>query len=380
MRVLIAPDKFKGCLDAREVAEAMAGGFADGWPGAELVRCPLADGGEGTLELLVEATGGRTVECAVTGPLGEARRAPLGILGDGETAVVEMAVASGLALVPREKRDPLVTTTAGTGDLIRCALDAGFRRILVGIGGSATNDGGTGMAAALGALFLDASGRELPPGGGGLERLASIDLSGLDPRLREAEVVIACDVANPLLGERGASRVYGPQKGADAGAVERLERGLARLAEVSERTLGQRYRDRPGAGAAGGLGFGLMAFLGAEAEPGIEVVMEAVGFEERLSGSDLVITGEGRLDGQTAQGKTVTGVARAAARRGLPVLALAGEVAEGADALHGLGVTALLGIARGPMDREESMRMAGPLLEAACRELASLLRGLSRDR
>lgn len=373
---MVAPDKFKGSLSAQEAAEAMARGFRSAWPEAEVELCPLADGGEGTLELLVEATGGRTLDCEVRGPLGEPRRAPLGILGDGATAVVEMAAASGLALVPAVMRNPLIATTTGTGDLIRCALDAGLRRIVVGIGGSATNDGGTGMAAALGACFLDSSGAELPPGGGGLVDLATIDLTGLDSRLEETEVIVACDVANPLLGEEGASRVYAPQKGADACAVERLERGLARLAEVTERTLGLDCADRPGAGAAGGLGFGLMAFLGAEVRPGIEVVMEAVGFEERLDACDLVVTGEGRLDAQTAQGKTVTGVARAAARRGIPVLALGGEVAAGAEKLHELGVTALLGIARGPMSREESMRFAEPLLEKACRETASLLREL----
>lgn len=380
MRVLIASDKFKGSLNASEVSECIARGFSCAWPEAELTLCPLADGGEGTMELLVRATGGRTVVCEVTGPLGEKRRAPLGILGDGTTAVVEMAAASGLALVPRDSRDPLVTTTAGTGDLIRCALDAGLRRVIVGIGGSATNDGGAGMAAALGARFLDSSGADLPPGGGALAGLATLDLSSLDPRLGEAEIIVASDVANPLLGEEGASRVYGPQKGADTEAVERLERGLSRLAEAVESALGSSFAELPGAGAAGGLGFGLMAFLGAEVRPGIEVVMEAVGFEEKLAGRDLVITGEGRLDAQTAYGKTVTGVARAAARRGIPVLALGGEVAEGAEKLRELGVTALMGIARGPMSLEESMSGAGRLLEACARELASLLRAMSEIR
>ncbi|NPV58837.1 MAG: glycerate kinase [Actinobacteria bacterium] len=380
MRVLIAPDKFKGSLNASEVSACIARGFSGAWPEAELTLCPLADGGEGTMELLVRATGGRTVDCEVTGPLGEKRRAPLGILGDGTTAVVEMAAASGLALVPRDSRDPLVTTTAGTGELIRCALDAGLRRVIVGIGGSATNDGGAGMAAALGARFLDSSGSDLPPGGGALAGLAALDLSGMDPRLGEAEIIVASDVANPLLGEEGASRVYGPQKGADAEAVERLERGLSRLAEAVESALGRSFAELPGAGAAGGLGFGLMAFLGAEVRPGIEVVMEAVGFEEKLAGRDLVITGEGRLDAQTAHGKTVTGVARAAARRGIPVLALGGEVAEGAEKLRELGVTALMGIARGPMSLEESMSGAGRLLEACARELASLLRAMGEVR
>jgi glycerate kinase len=346
-------------------------------PEAELTTCPLADGGEGTLDVLVEATLGRTVDRAVTGPLGEPRKAPLGILGDGKTAVVEMATASGIVLVPPDHRNPMTTTTAGTGDLIRHALDEGLSRIIVGIGGSATNDGGMGMACSLGVRFLDAGGAELPPGGGGLETLDSIDMAGLDPRIRETEIIVASDVTNPLLGEEGASRVYAHQKGAGPDDLETLERGLAVMAEEVSASIAPGLERRPGAGAAGGLGFGLMAFLGAEVRPGIEVVMEAVGFEDKLSGCSLVVTGEGRLDAQTAYGKTVTGVARAAAKHGIPVLALAGEIAEGAEALRELGITAMLGIARGPLSLEESMRLAGPLLERTSRELASLLRSLS---
>ena len=363
-RILVAPDKFKGSLSSREAAEAIARGLREGWPDAELITCPLADGGEGTLEVLVHATGGRTVGCDVTGPLGEPRRAPLGVLGDGKTAVVEMAAASGLALVPPEKRDPRYTTSAGTGDLIRAALDMGMRRIVVGIGGSATNDGGAGMASALGVRFLDDCGEDLSPGAIYLNNLEAMDIRGLDPRVLDTRIVVASDVTNPLLGERGASRVYAPQKGASEYDVELLERGLTRLAEVVSATLVPGLEDKPGAGAAGGLGFGLMAFLGAEVRPGIEVVMEAVGFEAKLSRCGLVVTGEGRLDAQTAYGKTVTGVARAAQRDGVPVLALGGEVAEGAEALRGLGVTAMLGIASGPMGLEESMRRAGPLLRS----------------
>ena len=376
MRILVTPDKFKGSLSSSEAAEAMARGLAEGWPEAELITCPLADGGEGTMEVLVKATGGREAACRVTGPLGERREAPLGILGDGGTAVVEMAAASGLELIPPDKRDPLATTTAGTGDLIRAALDMGIRRIIVGIGGSGTNDGGTGMASALGARFLDAAGRELHPGGGHLEKLENVDLSGLDPRVRQAIIVVASDVANPLLGERGASRVYAPQKGASAGDVELLEKGLERLAEVVSRDLNTAWEKKPGAGAAGGLGYGLMAFLGAEIRPGVEVVMDYTGFSKCLDGCDLVITGEGRLDAQTAYGKAVTGVARAARRRGIPVLALGGEVVEGAGVLHELGVSALLSVAPGPLSRQESMARTAFLLQQTARELASLLRSL----
>ncbi|MBN2026703.1 MAG: glycerate kinase [Actinobacteria bacterium] len=376
MHIIIAPDKFKGSLTSREVAEAIARGFTAGWPTAEIVSCPLADGGEGTLEVLVHTTGGRTVDCEVTGPLGEPRHAPLGILGDGQTAVVEMAAASGLVLVPPEKRDPRYTTTAGTGDLIRAALDMGLSRIIVGIGGSATNDGGVGMASALGVRFLDDCSEDLPPGAIYLNNLESVDLRGLDPRILKTRIVVASDVTNPLLGDAGASRVYAPQKGASEYDVELLERGLSRLAEIVSATLVPGIEDRPGAGAAGGLGFGLMAFLGAQIRPGVEVVMEAVAFEEKLSACDLVVTGEGRLDAQTAYGKTVTGVARAAGRRGIPVLALGGEVAEGAEKLHESGVKAMLSIAPGPLGREESMRLAGPLLQRISREIASLLNSL----
>jgi len=376
MRIIIAPDKFKGSLASREVAEAIARGFSAAWPTAELISCPLADGGEGTLDVLVHATGGRTVEREVTGPLGERLRAPLGILGDGETAVVEMAAASGLVLIPPDKRDPRYTTTKGTGDLILAALDMGMRRIIVGIGGSATNDGGGGMASALGVRLSDDCNEDLPPGAIYLNNLESIDMSGLDPRILQAHIVVASDVTNPLLGDTGASRVYAPQKGASEYDVELLERGLSRLAEVVSVTLVPGIEDRPGAGAAGGLGFGLMAFLGAEVRPGVEVVMDIVGFEDKLSACDLVVTGEGRLDAQTAYGKTVTGVARAAGRRGIPVLALGGEIAEGAEELHEMGVTAMLGIAPGPLSREESIRRAGYLLERTSREIASLMRAL----
>jgi glycerate kinase len=378
MRILIAPDKFKGSLDASGAARAIARGFSQGWPEAEVLTCPLADGGEGTMELLVAATGGKTVACEVTGPLGERRQAQLGVLGDGRTAVVEMAAASGLALVPPGKRDPRYTTTAGTGDLIRCALDEGLRRIIVGIGGSGTNDGGAGMAASLGVRFLDENGEDLPHGAIYLNNLEAMDIGGMDPRIRETAIVVASDVSNPLLGEQGASRVYGPQKGAGEYDVQLLETALARLSEMTSRHVAPGYEMKPGAGAAGGLGFGLMAFLGAAVLPGIEVVMKAVGFERKLAGCGLVITGEGRLDAQTAYGKTVTGVARVASNHGIPVLALAGEVAEGAEKLHELGVTAFMGINRGPLSVEDSMRLADSLLESTSRETASLLRVLSK--
>jgi len=377
MRILVAPDKFKGSLSSPEAAAAISRGLAEGWPEAEIIPCPMADGGEGTMRVLVNATGGREVPVEVTGPLGDKVTAHLGLLGDGRTAVVEMAAASGLELIPPDRRNPLAASTRGTGELIRAALDMGVRRIIIGLGGSGTNDGGTGMAAALGARFLDREGRELPDGGGYLENLAEVDLSGLDPRLEDAGVVAASDVANPLLGEHGASRVYALQKGAGGDEVMVLERGLARLAEVVSRDLGLNLEEEPGTGAAGGLGYGLAAFLKAELRPGVEVVMQWVDFREFLKGCDLVVTAEGKLDAQTAYGKTVTGVAGAAREMNIPVLALAGEVTVGAEELHNAGVSALLGITFGPMDLKSSMREAKALLKRCAREVAALLRALS---
>jgi glycerate kinase len=377
MRALIAPDKFKGSLSAIDAATAIAAGFERGWPECQLVICPLADGGEGTLEVLVRSTGGREMEVEVTGPLGETRKARLGILGEGDTAVVEMAQASGLELVPPDMRDARMTTTRGTGDLVRAALDSGIRKIIVGIGGSATNDGGAGMATALGARFLDAGGRELPPGGAALKDLQRVDLSGLDPRIKQTEIVVASDVINTLCGDEGASRVFAPQKGAGPQDVELLEACMSRLDEVCAECLDLRLAQAPGAGAAGGLGFGLMAFLGARIRPGIDVVMEYTRFESKLGGCGLVVTGEGKLDSQTALGKTVLGVGRVAGQRGIPVLGLAGAVEEGAEVLHDLGISCILSISPGPISLEQSQKEAGRLLEKRAREVASLLKSLA---
>ena len=279
MRVLVAPDSFKGSAAALAVAQAMARGVRAVFPEAEVLPVPIADGGEGTVEALVVATGGALREATVTGPLGQPVVARWGVLGDGETAVVEMAAASGLPLVPRERRDPRRTTTRGTGELMRAALDAGSRKLVVGIGGSATNDGGTGMARALGARFLGPDGAELPEGGAALARLDRVDLSGLDPRLAGAELLVACDVDNPLTGPRGASAVYGPQKGATPEMVRELDAALCRFAERAREATGRDVAGRPGAGAAGGLGAGLLFFTPARLRPGVEIVLEATGFE-----------------------------------------------------------------------------------------------------
>lgn len=374
MRIIVAPDSFKGSLTAMEAAAAMRQGVLDALPDAEVLALPMADGGEGTTEALVAGTGGRLVPHVVTGPLGEPVEAAWGLLGDGETAVIEMAAASGLLLVPPDRRDPKVTTTYGTGELIRAALDRGVRRIVVGIGGSATNDGGVGMVQALGGRFLKADGSEVGRGGAALLDLERIDLSGLDPRLAEVELLVACDVDNPLTGPRGAAAVYGPQKGATPEDVVLLDRALTRMADVMARDLGRDVRERPGAGAAGGLGAGFLGFLGARLRPGIEVVIEATGLEQQLAGAGLVISGEGRTDGQTLAGKVPLGVARAAARYGVPVVVISGAVTADADALLEQGIHALLSIAPGPVTLDEAMARAGEWLRRATAQAMRLVR------
>lgn len=355
MRIVIAPDSFKGCLTALEVCEAAAAGIERIDPEIETAQVPMADGGEGTVQSLVDATGGTLVTESVTGPLGESVEATYGLLGDDETAVIEMAAASGLPLVPDEKRDPLVTTTWGTGELIRSALDEGRRKLIVGIGGSATTDAGAGMAAALGVRLLDEGGEPIGHGGAELGRLATIEMADADPRLDEAEIRVACDVDNPLYGERGAAHVYGPQKGASPEDVEALDRNLRRFADVVQRDLGLDVRDIPGAGAAGGLGAGLVAFCGATLEPGVEIVIEAVDLPGAMRGADLCITGEGAIDASTAYGKTPAGVASVAMRENVPVIAIAGGVAFDAVSLHERGFHALASILTGPMALSEAM-------------------------
>ncbi|KPK23148.1 MAG: glycerate kinase, partial [Dehalococcoidia bacterium SG8_51_3] len=328
MKIVIAPQGFKGNLTALEVARAIEEGVKRIVPDAETVLKPMADGGEGTVQALVDATGGELITTKVTGPLKEWVNAHWGILSDETTAVIEMASASGLPLVPPEKRNPFITTTYGTGELIRTALDRGCRKLIIGIGGSATNDGGAGMAQALGARFLDADDKELPFGGAALARLERIDISGMDPRLANFEVTLASDVNNPLCGPRGASAIYGPQKGATPEMVKQLDAALSHYADVIKRDLDIDLRDVPGAGAAGGLGLGLMVFLKAKAVPGIDVVIRATNLVADLKGAEIVFTAEGRIDCQSAMGKVPTGVALAAKEFGAMVIALAGEVAD----------------------------------------------------
>ncbi|HTY59294.1 MAG TPA: glycerate kinase, partial [Bacteroidota bacterium] len=368
-RILVAPDSFKGSLSAAEAAMAMGRGVRRAIPGASVRLFPVSDGGEGFIDALLPVMGGTPLWSDVRGPLPSQRvRARWALVAKGTTAVIEMAAASGLLLVPSEERDPCVTTTFGVGELVRAALDRGVASILIGIGGSATNDGGAGMASALGVRFLDSSGAPLPLGGASLARLARIDAGGLDGRLKHTAVTVACDVANPLAGPEGASRVYGPQKGAGPDAVEMLDAALERYAGVLRDDLGQDVGDVPGSGAAGGLGAGLIAFCGARLTPGIDVVLDATGFAGALSSSDLVLTGEGRLDAQTRSGKALAGVLRRAREARVPVAAVAGVV-EGApgEYVGENGFVALESLVDGQSGPETAMRNAARLLEEKTR-------------
>jgi glycerate 2-kinase len=367
MKVIVAPDKFKGSLSAPDAARAIARGVGRAMPGAELDLVPMADGGEGTVEALVKATGGEYRHKIASGPLGEPVLARFGRLGDGRTAVIEMAEASGLVLVPRRRRNVMRASTFGTGELLLSAAESGADRLIVGIGGSATNDGGAGMAQALGFRLLDAEGDDLKPGGGPLDRLDRIVRPDVD-HLSGVSVSVACDVENPLCGPKGASRVYGPQKGASPEQVKSLDRNLARLAAIVHRDLGVDVLDCPGSGAAGGLGAGLMAFAGGTLVPGITLVIEAVNLAERLRGADLCLTAEGAIDASSAFGKTAVGVARLARSVGCPTLALAGSIGPGADNVLLEGVDAYFSICPGPVPLEHAMSHAASLLEDAAEQ------------
>ncbi|MCD5995479.1 glycerate kinase [Pseudomonas sp. CDFA 602] len=370
MKIVIAPDSFKDSLSAQAVADAIATGLAEVWPDAELVKCPMADGGEGTIEALLDACDGQLMTAHVSGPLGVAVQAHWGWLAPSRTAIIEMAMASGLQLLTLEQRDACLTSTEGTGQLILAALDAGAQRVILAIGGSATNDAGSGMLSALGARFLDADGQPLPPGGLALANLARIDLSGFDPRLADARVEIAADVDNPLCGPNGASHIFGPQKGASPDQVLTLDAALGHFADHSARTLGRDLRDSPGSGAAGGMGFAAKAYLNASFRAGVEVVADLTGLEQALVGADLVITGEGRFDAQTLRGKTPLGVARVAQRQGVPVIVLAGTLGEGYEQLYQHGISAAFALTSGPMNLDQACRNASQLLHDRARDVA----------
>jgi glycerate kinase len=367
---VIAPQSFKGSADAVAVASAIARGIRRVWARAECVELPLADGGEGTALALVRATGGEMQRARVHDPLGREIDAEWGVLGDGTTAVLEMAAASGLPLLRDDERDPRITSTRGTGELILAAAASGAQRIVVGIGGSATNDGGAGMARAFGYRFFDAAGQALPEGGGALARLSRIE-GQTDPRLVRPAIDVACDVRNPLLGAEGATAVYGPQKGATPEIQRELEAALTRYADVVEAFVGRDVRSVPGAGAAGGLGAGLIAFLDARLVSGSALVLDAVGFDKRLVGADLVVTGEGRIDGQSIYGKLTHAVTNAAKRRGVPVVAVAGTLGPGHQSMRDAGIEAIETLAgEAEADRDEAMRDPLPRIEDAAERLA----------
>ena len=362
MKVVIAPDSFKESLSAEAVAAALAEGVRKAFPNAEIVTVPMADGGEGTVAAVLAAAGGELRSTQVTGPLGTEVTASWGWLANTRAAVIEMAEASGLHLVPVGQRDATRTSTYGTGQLVQAALQAGAHRIIMGFGGSATNDGGVGMLQALGAKFLCDAGTELQPGGLALQQLARIDLSGVDSQLQNVRFEVACDVDNPLTGEKGASHVFGPQKGATPSQVRELDSALGVYADIAASLLGKDVRNSPGAGAAGGIGFAAKAFLNASFRPGVQLIAELAGLAEVVKGADLVITGEGKLDQQTFYGKTPAGVAAVAKAAGVPTIAIAGTLGEGYQLLREIGICAAFSITSGPMTIEHACTNAADLL------------------
>lgn len=375
MRFVLAPDSFKESMTAKEVCIAMEKGIKRVFPSAECIHVPMADGGEGTVQSLVDATGGKLYFEKVTGPLGTIVESKFGILGDGETAVIEMAEASGLHLVDPDvaKRNPLVTTTYGTGELIKAALDKGVKKVLIGLGGSATNDGGAGMLQALGARLISTSGDEVAFGGGELWRLSSIDTSNLDKRLSDVEVIVACDVKNPLTGENGASYVFGPQKGATKERVEILDRNLKHYAKVIKEQFNIDVDNQEGAGAAGGLGAALLGFCNAQLKSGIDIVIEYSRLEEKTKGADYVFTGEGSIDSQTKFGKTPVGVAKIAKKQGASVIALAGRIGDGIEDLYDLGIDSVIGILPGAISLEKALATGKENIEVTTENVCRIL-------
>jgi len=370
---VLAPDSFKESMTAKEVCIAMERGIKKVFPNGKFIHVPMADGGEGTVQSLVDATDGTLYSAHVTGPLGNAVKATYGIMGDKETAVIEMAEASGIHLVDKNNKNPLIATTYGTGELIIECLNKKAKRIIIGIGGSATNDGGTGMAEALGVKFLDQYGNCLPRGGGSLNLLDKIDCSHIDKRLADVELLVACDVTNPLCGENGASYVFGPQKGATKEMVRKLDQNLAHYASVVKEHLKIDIKDYPGAGAAGGLGAGLLIFTKAVLKKGVDLVIEYSHLKEKIKGADFVFTGEGGIDFQTQYGKTPYGVAKAAKEQHVKVIAIAGYVGEGIDVLYTQGIDAIFGIIPQAGSLENLLKEGTKNVERTCENIARLL-------
>ncbi len=379
MKIVIASDSFKESMSAAEVCQGIEEGFRRVDPSADFVKIPIGDGGEGTALSLVNATGGKVIRLPVTGPLGNRLNGFYGISGDGKTAFIEMAAASGLHLVPSDRRNPMITTTKGTGELIIDALNHGVKHIILGLGGSATNDGGIGMAAALGARFLDQNGKELSPRADLLGKLASIDITSLDKRLNNVKIEAACDVDNPLTGKKGASVVFGPQKGATKEMVQILDENLANYGRVLEKCLGKPVKDIPGAGAAGGLGAAVVAFLDGKLKKGIDIVLDFAKFDHHLLNADLVITGEGKIDSQTVYGKAPAGVAERAKKHGIPVIAVAGSLGSDYEAVFDHGIDAAFSIVQGVTTLPEALKHGPENLVKTCENIARLLQIKNRN-
>lgn len=373
MKIIIAPDSFKGSSSSINAAQAIKRGIKKIYPSAECIIVPVADGGEGTVEAAVSAAGGKYKTVKVTGPLGKAVKARFGILPGGK-AVIEMAEASGITLIPKEQLNPLKTSTYGTGELIKAALDVGCTQIMMGIGGSATTDCGIGMAAALGAKFLNEKGVETEKNGSALLHIKTIDLSNIDPRIKNAEIITACDVTNPLHGNKGAAYIYGPQKGAGEAMVKELDAGLKNMAGLIKKQLKSNAADIPGAGAAGGLGCGLTAFLGSRLMSGIDAVLDIVNFNEIIKDADLIITGEGKIDGQSIYGKVPVGIAGRAAKFGIPVIAIVGDIGENTDIVYNHGIDAVISTVNKAMPLEEAMAESSALLEETAERVMRIIK------
>ncbi len=372
MKIIIAPQSFKGSMQAHEAAEAMEKGVKACDSSIETVLLPIADGGAGTVRALVKATGGKLVSTNAHGPLGDKITAFWGILGDKSSAVIEVAAASGLDLIPNDKLNPMQASTYGTGELILAALESGCNKIIIGLGDSATVDGGAGIAQALGIKLLDENLQPIPSGGAGLSRLKHIDIAGRHPLVSKCQILCACDVTNPLYGPDGAAYVYGPQKGATPDMVKKLDAALRNFSDVITQDLGLNIANLPGAGAAGGLGAGLVAFLGAALQRGVDLICDSIGFDKYLEGSDLVITGEGQIDYQTAYGKTVVGIARRAKAAGKPVIAICGELGQGYNEVYKYGIDTVMSILPRCMNRIEAMREARELVQDATERIIRL--------
>jgi glycerate kinase len=380
MKFLFAPDSFKGSLSSKDIIKLLTEEAEKIFPGCECVSVPMADGGEGTMEVLVDINNGKFVKVPVKGPLFEDTEAVYGVL-DENTAIIEMAAASGLPMVPADKRDPLNTTTYGTGELIKHALDSGYRNIIIGVGGSATNDGGIGCMGALGVKFLDKNGKEVCLAGKGLAEIADIDVSGIHPAVKDATFTVMCDVTFPLLGPNGATYVFGPQKGADEPRLKALEAGMTNYVKVIEKLTGEYIGDKPSTGAAGGLSAALMVFLKAKLQSGIDTVLQLSDFDKKLEGVDVVISGEGRADHQSANGKVLYGVGTSAAKRGIPAVAIVGSMLPGAESLYNCGITSIMTTINGVMTIDDAMKNASELFRGAAYRSLMLIKagyGLKR--